>query len=261
MCAKCPMEALSDICNLSRQIDSLIRMGARQKAIPVYRRMFDRRSAVAAQRLGLYYLTGVLDGINWNGPRKKARAINLSLARSYLQRAFKWGDRESAYNMAWLTYRELLACDRSDFKNKLKELRKWIRIALKHEHGEQRGLLYFLLATSFNLSGCRKQREYAIKYWKRAARLGDVAAMGELAVAYGWGEGVRKDLRRSLIYFRRVIMNDPFEKKKVIVELEKICADDSNSEDTLQKAAMMYFLRELKGVRRGLERSGSDSPL
>ena len=255
MSAKYSIEKSAGVCLLYEQIDSLIRIGARQKAISIYKSMFAERSAVAAQRLGLYYLTGVLDGISLNGHRKKARAINLKLARIYLCRAFEWGDREAAYNMAWLSYREILSCGSSDLNTKLIELRKWIDIALKYEHGRCRGLLYSLLGSSFCWSENQIQSDDAVKYWKRGARLGDVAAMGELAVAYGWGWGVCKDLRRSLSYFRRVIKNAPFEKRKVVSEVEKICAEDNDLKGALWKAEMRAFLQKLRTSGRSMSKT------
>ena len=147
---------------------------------------------------------------------------------------------------------EILSCGSSDLNTKLIELRKWIDIALKYEHGRCRGLLYSLLGSSFCWSENQIQSDDAVKYWKRGARLGDVAAMGELAVAYGRGWGVCKDLRRSLSYFRRVIKNAPFEKRKVVLEVEKICAEGNDLKGALWKAEMRAFLQKLRTSGRSM---------
>lgn len=246
---KTAQSCLPDVSDLCDKIDLLVRNEKRSAALNIYRQMFRRRIAVAAHRLGLYYLTGVVDGVNEPGRRKPARIISYNLARYYLYRANSWGIGEAAYDIVWLLFNELKRRRAVKTTARAKSQRAWIRLALKREHGSRRYSLYEILAWNYYWYGnksCRMQQ--AIRYWRVAAKGGDVAALGELAIAYGWGTGVRRSLAISIRYFKRALAVDRSTLPCVITNVGAICRDKRLTTHVLERTGFLSFFRKIKAV-------------
>ncbi|MGN0854571.1 MAG: hypothetical protein ACI4R9_03505 [Kiritimatiellia bacterium] len=236
------------------EADALVEGGKFRKALRLYERLSEQGSAVAAARLGLYYTTGEIDGIRVNGPAKdRQRVVDYDKARWFSRLAFRRGDLEGASLMAWLIYREFYRDRVSDVtkvagsRKKAREMRRWIKLAFRGERGKNRGQLYYLLGwNSFWFGGDMGERK-AIGYWRKGARLEEEKSLEELGIAYGFGENARRDLRRSLSYFRRALASDPGNRKRIIRFVGQICSPRWNGEDELRRAGFLDFLQELRG--------------
>lgn len=238
---------VSDVADLCDKVDLLVRKGARCAVLNIYKLMFRQRIAVAAHRLGLYYLTGVLDGVSEPGRRKPARIISYNLARFYLYRANRWGVDEAAHDIVWLLFNELKRNRTVKTISKAKRQRIWIRVALEREHGSRRYALYEMLGWNYYWYGNESSRQQqAVRYWRVAAKGNDGTALGELAIAYGWGEGVRRSLSISMRYFKRVLEVDHSLLPTVIKNVGAICRDKRLSTHVLKRSGFLSFFRRLK---------------
>ena len=182
---KCTQATIKCFFDLSDAISHEIRHGncSAISLIKVYKIMIQFKIGVAFHRLGLYYLTGILDGISIAGIAPKSCRIRVVSALKYLKRAYALGVKESAHDIAWSFFQKCY-----DLKVKrqsnvprylLKQLRIWVKRALVYEHGRRKANMYHYLAWIEYHYGNLSD---AISFWKKAARNGGGEAMLELAI-------------------------------------------------------------------------------
>lgn len=204
-------------------IDNLIREGARYRriALKMYKIMADEGDAVSMHRVGFYALTGTIDGINENDPLghvQRRWKVDLESAKHYLLKAFSAGYKEAAYDLAWLYYFSVHKKKESPAR-----LHYWGIKACRHAIGIQKYHAYYMLGWywyHFGRSYDRLERAHAC--WRKSARGGCASGMMEMAIAYGYGEGVRKNKSLALKYFRRCVEAEPDSGKDVLVHIRRL---------------------------------------
>lgn len=142
-------------------------------------------SAICCEELAAYYLV--------NEPNQHSAAELRFLAES------AYNNTHSSFSLKLLV--EICELDGDD-QGMLQYLKLWhkkepcepepcIKMALKYMHG----------------NGCKKNNELALKYFQKAANMGDATAMYWVGrLCYG-GEGCRRNLKRAADYFRLAIEN------------------------------------------------------
>lgn len=177
--------------------------------ITLYKLMITLKIGVAFHRLGFYYLTGELNGISIYGCLTSGWVPNYNLALRYLKRAYALGIKESAHDIASTYFQEVFEYtvkrNVEAPKKLLREMLKWIKLALPYEHGDRRARMYHYQAWNEFHYGDKSK---AIFLWKKAARNGGAYAMLELGIVYGWGEGVAKNLKVATRYFHKCVACD-----------------------------------------------------
>ena len=122
-------------------------------------------------------------------------APNLRRAKKYYKKAAKLGNAEAQQSLGWL-YESATEPD-------YRRARKWyaraaaqcrrdatfaiVRLGSLHEHG----------------LGGKKDVQAALKYYRRAAKLGDADAQNAIGFLYDTGRGVRQSYKRALKWYAR----------------------------------------------------------
>ncbi len=222
---KCSKAVAKLFCNLSDELAFDIRQGkcSASSLVQLYKLMIKLELGVAFDRLGFYYLSGMLDGDTEIGLTHEKWIPRYSLALRHLRRAYELGVKGSAKDIACIYFQKAFKCTVTQNAKAptkiLNQMLMWTKLALPYEHGRRRADLYHYLGWYEFHYGDRKT---ATSLWKKAARNGGACAMFELGVVNGWGEGLPKNLKLARHWFDRCVACDPEYLPEVKKEMKKL---------------------------------------
>jgi TPR repeat protein len=168
--------------------------------------------------VGFYLQTGVLDGISVNGKDIGRKEMFTDTSVPFFKKAYALGYSEAAYDLAFYYFKKSYGykfyCHKPVPLNIQRRLKYWATKAMRHEHGIRRGQMCHFIGWYYYQFG---NKNTAVAYWRRGARAGCIESCIELGICYGWGEGVSRNIKRSLYWFARSIILD----RKVIGRVKR----------------------------------------